>query len=389
MLSIRLKRGEDRRVRAGHPWIFSNEIQTSLKSVDPGELVRVTAAGGAPLGFGYANPRSLIAVRLLTAGRDKLDPSFVRKRFADALRIRESLYPDSSAFRVVYGESDNLPGLIVDRYGPAVAVQTLTAGMERLKSEIVDAAVSQLRPDVVVMRNDSRYREMEGLQLEKAVAYGSWDGPRWVKLSGMELAADLMEGQKTGLYLDQSDNLEVLAHVSNGARVLDCFCYTGAWGIKAALCGAASVVAVDSSRWALEAARANALRNGCADRWSSIEGDALDVLDGLRGGPPFDIVVLDPPAFAKRRDRLAAAKRRYRETNVKAMTLVRPGGLLISCSCSHHLDRAAFRQVLSEAAAAAARRATIVQVRGQSRDHPILLAAAETEYLKCFVLRIA
>lgn len=388
MKTIRLKRGEDRRARAGHPWIFSNEIGTSLKDVQPGDPVRVVAAGGYPLGIGYANPRSLIAVRLLAMGRAELEGSFVESRMAEALRLRGSLYPGSDVYRAVYAESDGLPGLIVDRYGSAVAVQTLTAGMERLKSEIFDAVLALLKPEVVVTRDDSRYRELEGLPLERSIAYGSWEGPRRVKFAGLELAVDLLEGQKTGLYLDQRDNLEILAPFSREARVLDCFCYAGAWGLKAAALGASSVTAVDSSGPALEAARENAAVNGCTSRWRSIQGDAFDVLEDLRSDAPFDVVILDPPAFARRKDRLAAARRRYRDINMKAMALVARGGVLVSCSCSHHLDRASLRQVLSEAASRAGRRAVVLEARGQSRDHPVLLSAVETEYLKCFLLRI-
>jgi 23S rRNA (cytosine1962-C5)-methyltransferase len=386
--TVHLKRGEDKRARAGHPWIFSNEIATSLKDFDPGDLVRTVAAGGYPLGVGYVNPRSLIAVRLLTAGRDDLEESFVRSRAAEALRLRECLYPGSDVYRAVYAESDGLPGLIVDRYGSAVAIQILTAGMERLRQEVQSAVLELLKPDVIVMRNDSRYRELEGLARERSVSHGTWNGPRRVDFAGLELVVDLLEGQKTGLYLDQRDNLEILAPFCREARVLDCFCYEGAWGLKAAACGAASVTAVDSSAKALEAARENASRNGCLSRWSAIEGDAFEVLEHLRGGDPFDVVILDPPSFARRKDRLAAAARRYREINMKAMALVARGGYLVSCSCSHHLDRSALRQVISEAAARAGRRAVVIEARGQSRDHPVLLSALETEYLKCFLMRV-
>ncbi len=383
-----MKRGEERRVRAGHPWIFSNEIATSLKEHTPGDLVRIVTSGGAPVGIGYVNPHSLISVRVLSTGPGDLDPDFIATRVAEATALRSSLYPASDTYRAVYGESDALPGLIVDRYGPAVAVQILTAGMERLRREIIDAVRAALDPEVIVMRNDSRYREYEGLAQEMEVVHGAWSGPVWVDLAGVSIAADLVKGQKTGLYLDQRDNLRVLDSACRGARVLDCFCYTGTWGVRAAMKGAVSVTGVDSSLWGLECARANAEKNACEDVCDFIRGDAFEVLDRIGPAGSYDVVILDPPSFAKKRDRMSGAKRKYREINAKAVSLLKSGGLLISCSCSHHLDAFAFRQVLSEAVAGCGRRAVLLEARGQSRDHPVLLAARETEYLKCMTLRI-
>jgi 23S rRNA (cytosine1962-C5)-methyltransferase len=388
MKSIVLKRGEDRRPRAGHPWIFSNEIKSSLREHSPGDIVLVTGAGGQVVGVGYVNPQSLIAVRLLATGTDSLDAGFLEERISTALRLREAVYPGSCVFRVVHGESDALPGLVVDRYGAAVAVQILTAGMERMKEDVLRALLGTLRPEVVVARNDTLFRDLEGLPRGVDLLHGTWSRPVPVSIQGMELTADLMEGQKTGLFLDQRDNLLAPSPWAAGARVLDCFSYTGAWGIRALLDGAAQVTAVDSSSRALEEALRNARRNGVENRWQAIEGDAFAVLDSLAGGPPFDVAVLDPPSFVRRKDRLASAKKRYRAINQKAMALLRPAGILVSCSCSHHLDRPAFKQLINEAATAAGRRAVLMEERGASRDHPVLLAARETDYLKCFVLRI-
>lgn len=388
MISIKLKKGEDRRVRAGHPWIFSNEVRGSLKGLEPGDLVRVEASGGRPLGLGYVNPRTLIAVRMLTVGADELEPDFVTRRIKRALDLRARLYPDSTTYRAVYGESDGLPGLIVDRYGAAVAVQVLTAGMERMKNEVLHAVLSLLDPDVVVFRNDSPYRELEGLPLEKTVGHGEWKGPVTVRYGDMKLQADLVDGQKTGLFLDQRDNLNLLTPFSADSKVLDCFCYTGAWGIKAALSGALSVTGLDTSAKALRAAEVNARENGCDDRWSGIRGDAFEALGSLRDESPFDLVILDPPALARRKDHLASAKARYKAVNTAAMSLLASGGILFSCSCSYHMDPVSFRQMLSEAATGSGRHAVILAIGGQSKDHPVLLSARETEYLKCFVLRV-
>jgi 23S rRNA (cytosine1962-C5)-methyltransferase len=388
MKTLAIKRGEDKRLSAGHPWVFSNEVKSPLKEFEPGEMVRLTSAGGRPIGVGYVNPRSLICVRVLSTDASGVEDGFVKKRIAAALRLRRSLYPDSKVYRLVYGESDALPGLIVDRYGGNVCMQTLTAGMELLKREALDAVLSLLSPEVVVARDDAPYRELEGLPREKSVLHGEWRGPVQVSVDGVKMLADLMDGQKTGLFLDQRENLGCTSAWARGARVLDCFSYTGAWGIHALLAGAASVTAVDASAKALEDARQNAQANSVEDRWTSIEGDAFKILEKMPGGPRFDIAVLDPPAFVKRKDRLAAARRRYRDINQKAISTLRPGGTLVSCSCSHHLDRPAFKQLLNEAATRAGRRAIVVQERGQSRDHPVLLAARETDYLKCLVLRI-
>jgi 23S rRNA (cytosine1962-C5)-methyltransferase len=388
MIAIKLNKGEDKRVIAGHPWIFSNEVRSSLKGFEPGDLVRVEASNGRPLGVGFVNPHTLIAVRMLTTGPGELDPDFVGQRLTRALELRSRLYPASTTYRAVYGESDGLPGLIVDRYDAAVAVQILTAGMERKRDEVLAAILSNLDPHVVVLRNDSPYRKLEGLPIRKEIAHGRWTEPVSVHFSGIKLRVDLMEGQKTGLFLDQRDNLDLLAPFSANARVLDGFCYTGAWGLKAALTGASSVTAVDSSAQALGTAEINARENACENRWRGICGNALHVLDSLRDEPPFDIVILDPPAFARRKDHLASAKNRYRSINMGAISLLAPGGILFSCSCSHHLDSYSFKQVLSEAVARSGRHAVLLATGGQAKDHPALLSARETEYLKCFVLKV-
>jgi 23S rRNA (cytosine1962-C5)-methyltransferase len=388
MITLRLKKREEKRALAGHPWIFSNELKTMPTGVQPGDLVRVEAANRRPLGIGYVNPRTLIAIRLLTAGADDLDPDFISDRIKRAVELRGRLYPGSTTYRAVYGESDGLPGLIVDRYDSAVAVQILTAGMEMRREEILSAVRSNLEPDVLVLRNDSTYRQIEGLPIEKSVESGEWRGPVPVRLEGMALLADLMEGQKTGLFLDQRDNLALPVPFSADAKVLDCFCYTGAWGIKAVMAGASSVTAVDSSARALKAAEVNARENGFADRWKGVRGDAFQVLDSLSEESAFDVIILDPPSFVRRKDRLASAKNRYRAINMKAISLLAPGGVLVTCSCSHHMDAHSFRQVLSEAAAKSGRRAVILAARGQAKDHPVLLAARETEYLKCLALKV-
>jgi len=383
-----LRRNQDRRVRGGHPWIFSNEVERLDGAPAPGDLVEVTDARGAFLGRAYYNPQRLIAARLLTRGRDEVDAALFVKRLERALRLREAVLPGERAVRVVYGESDQLPGLVVDRYGDHLAVQVLTLGMEARQEMVRESLERVFAPRGVVRVADSPLRALEGLPLERGVWWGEVPERVEVELEGFRLEADLLHGQKTGLFLDQRLNRRVAESRAAGRRVLDLFCYQGEWALHAARGGAESVLAVDSSAPALAAAARNLERNGLAERVRLRQGDAFDVLKELtRKGERFGLVVLDPPALVKSRKHLAAGARAYRELNRAAMGLLEEEGVLISCSCSHHLDDALFRQVLLESARAAHRPFRVVEWRGESPDHPQLLAVPETHYLKCGVLQ--
>jgi 23S rRNA (cytosine1962-C5)-methyltransferase len=383
-----LRRNQDRRVRGGHPWIFSNEVERLDGAPAPGDLVEVTDARGAFLGRAYYNPQSLIAARLLTRGRDEVDAALFVKRLERALRLREAVLPGERAVRVVYGESDQLPGLVVDRYGDHLAVQVLTLGMEARQEMVRESLERVFAPRGVVRVADSPLRALEGLPLERGVWWGEVPERVEVELEGFGLEADLLHGQKTGLFLDQRLNRRVAESRAAGRRVLDLFCYQGEWALHAARGGAESVLAVDSSAPALAAAARNLGRNGLAERVRLRQGDAFDVLKELtRKGERFGLVVLDPPALVKSRKHLAAGARAYRELNRAAMGLLEEEGVLVSCSCSHHLDDALFRQVLLESARAAHRPFRVVEWRGESPDHPQLLAVPETHYLKCGVLQ--
>jgi len=383
-----LRKNQDRRVRGGHPWIFSNEVATLEGAPAPGDLVEVADVRGAFLGRAYYNPQSLICARLVTRKRDEVDADLFVKRMERAVRLREAVLPGESALRVVYGESDFLPGLIVDRYGEYLAVQVLTLGME-LRQDLVREALERVfAPRGVVRVADSPLRTLEGLPLERGVWWGEVPERVEVELEGFKVEADLLHGQKTGLFLDQRLNRRVAESRTAGKRVLDLFCYQGEWAMHAARGGAASVLAVDSSEPALAAAARNLERNGLADRVGLRRGDVFDVLRQLeRAGERFGLVILDPPALVKSRKHLAAGARAYRELNRAAMALLEEEGVLMTCSCSHHLDDALFHQVLLESARAAHRPFRVVEWRAESPDHPQLLAVPETHYLKCAVLQ--
>ena len=383
-----LRKNQDRRVRGGHPWIFSNEVATLEGAPAPGDLVEVADVRGAFLGRAYYNPQSLICARLVTRKRDEVDADFFVKRMERAVRLREAALPGESALRVVYGESDFLPGLVVDRYGEHLAVQVLTLGME-LRQDLVREALERVfAPRGVVRAADSPLRTLEGLPLERGVWWGEVPEKVEVELEGFRVEADLLHGQKTGLFLDQRLNRRVAESRAAGKRVLDLFCYQGEWAMHAARGGATSVLAVDSSEPALAAAARNLERNGLADRVGLRRGDVFDVLRELeRAGERFGLVILDPPALVKSRKHLAAGARAYRELNRAAMALLEEEGVLMTCSCSHHLDDTLFRQVLLESARAAHRPFRVVEWRAESPDHPQLLAVPETHYLKCAVLQ--
>jgi 23S rRNA (cytosine1962-C5)-methyltransferase len=388
MTRLVLRKNQDRRVRAGHPWIFSNEVAGFEGAPLPGDLVDVADVRGAFLGRAYYNPHSLICARLLTRGHDEVDEELFVKRVERALRLREAALPGTRTLRVVYGESDFLPGLVVDRYGDHLVVQVLALGME-VRQDLVRGALERvLAPRGVVRAADSPLRTLEGLSLERGVWWGEVPERVEVELEGFQVEVDLLHGQKTGLFLDQRLNRRVAERWAAGRRVLDVFCYQGEWALHAARGGAERVLAVDSSEPALAAAARNLERGGCGDRVTLRRGDAFDVLRGLEAeGARFGLVILDPPALIKSRRHLAAGARAYRELNRAAMMLLQEEGVLMTCSCSHHLDDGLFRQVLLEAARAAHRPFRVVEWRGESPDHPQLLAVPETHYLKCAVLQ--
>jgi 23S rRNA (cytosine1962-C5)-methyltransferase len=393
--ALRLKRNEDRRLHAGHLWIFSNEVdtqQTPLTKFKAGELVRVLAHNDRALGLAYVNPQSLISARML--GTWKIpDAAWLAARIRTALSLRERLYA-APYYRLVYGESDGLPGLVVDRYGSSCVVQIGTAGMEKLKPQIQQALEQVLRCEALLFKNDGSTRDMEGLPSYVEAAKGKFDELSLVVEDGLEFQAPLAEGQKTGWFFDQAANRRALIkYVRKGARVLDVFSYVGAWGVRAAHGGAGEVLCVDSSATALELAQSNAERNRGkgpdAGKLTTVRGDAFDVLQDLaKKGARFDLVVIDPPAFAKRKKDVPKALAAYKRLNQLAMQLIADDGILVSCSCSYHVSAEELQDAIAKAARSADRHLQILEAGGQAPDHPVHPAIPETRYLKTYFCRV-
>jgi 23S rRNA (cytosine1962-C5)-methyltransferase len=393
--TLRLKRNEDRRLHAGHLWIFSNEVdtqQTPLTKFAAGELVRVLAHNDRALGLAYVNPQSLISARMLLTWKVP-DVAWLVRRIRAALGLRERLYL-KPYYRLVYGESDGLPGLVIDRYGSACVVQIGTAGMEKLKSQIQQALEQVLHCDALLFKNDSSAREMEGLPSYVEAAKGKFDELGRVLEDDLEFQAPLAEGQKTGWFFDQAANRRALSkYVRPGARMLDVFSYVGAWGVRAARSGAREVVCVDSSAAALELAASNAERNRVNERdgskFTTLRGDAFDVLEDLaKQRARFDIVVIDPPAFAKRKKDLPKALAAYKRLNQLAMQVIADDGILVSCSCSYHVSHEDLQDAIAKAARTADRHLQILEIGGQAPDHPVHPAIPETRYLKAYFCRV-
>jgi len=386
---LRLKRNEDRRLHAGHLWVFSNEVdtqQTPLTKFKSGELVRVLAHNDKALGLAYVNPKSLISARMLETWKMP-DTAWFVSRLQIALALRQRLYAEPY-YRVAYGESDGLPGLVVDRYGSQCVVQIGTAGMELLKPFIQEALLQVLKSDALLFKNDSSARELEGLPNYIEAAKGQFEGPGLVIEDGLKFSVPLAQGQKTGWFFDQAANRRALAkYVRKGARVLDVFSYVGAWGIRAAKSGASEVLCVDSSGPALELAAKNADNNRL--KLATRKGDAFEVLESLaKEAERFDVVIVDPPAFAKRRKDLPKALAAYKRLNQLAMKVLASDGILVSCSCSYHVTSEELQDAIAKAARASDRHLQILELGGQAPDHPVHPAIAETRYLKTYFCRV-
>jgi len=387
--SLRLKRNEDRRLQAGHLWVFSNEVdtrQTPLTRFGAGDLVRIQAHNDRALGLAYVNPKSLICARLLQTWQPP-DAAWFEARFRLALRLRERLYADPY-YRWVYGESDGLPGLVIDRFGHTCVIQIATAGMQRLKTEILAAIARVADPKAILLKNDSALRAMEGLPEEVEWCAGKSDDNATIVEDGLKFEVSLAAGQKTGWFFDQAANRRaLLRYMRKGARVLDVFSYAGAWGVRAAQGGASSVLCVDASAAALQSAARNAILNGV--KIDTRQGDAFDVLTAMvEAGERFDVVVVDPPAFAKRKKDIPTALGAYKRINQLAMRLLADEGILVSCSCSYHVSADDLQAAIAKAARGAGKSVQILEHRGQAPDHPVHPAIAETRYLKAFYCRV-
>jgi len=386
-----LKPHEERRLQGGHLWVFSNEVDvaaTPLTAFEPGQTVQLRSSRGSFLGYAYVNPGTLIAARIL--GRDPVHPPgkpLLVHRMKVALALREKLHA-APFYRLVYGESDLLPGLVIDRYGDTCVVQVGTAGMERMRDMVLQALEQVVGPRAVLWKNDSPARQLEGLPLYIEAARGDVPESIEIEEGGVRFRIPLGAGQKTGWFFDQTANRAAAARLAAGARVLDVFSYAGSFGLQAVRAGAREVLCVDTSAAAVEAVAANAASNGL--EVSTRRGDAFEVMESLAAaGERFELVVVDPPAFIKRRKDHARGLAAYRKLNQLAVRLVARDGVLVTCSCSYHLAEAELADAVQRAARRAGRLAQVLEFRGQAPDHPVHPAIPETRYLKALVCRVA
>jgi 23S rRNA (cytosine1962-C5)-methyltransferase len=382
LTTVRVNRKAADRAASGHPWIFSSDV-TDRGDAAPGDTVRVLDPRGRLIGTAHYSSTSQITLRLLSEKAEPGGKAFFMDRLRAAIAHRERVVADSNAFRLVYSEGDLLPGLIVDRYGPCLTIQTLSQGMDRARDVIVECLSELLTPAGILARNDASVRKLEGLPLETAVLTGEIPERVKIEINGLALEADLLRGQKTGVYLDQRENYTAAAKHARG-RVLDCFTSTGGFALHVAP-RAEAVEGIDSSAAALVTADTNARANGIGN----VQFRQADVFEFLAGiDRRYSMVVLDPPAFAKSRRAVEDAGRGYKEINLRALRLLDRGGVLVTCSCSHHLSEAALLEIVAEAALDAGKTLRVLERRTQAADHPILLTVPETHYLKCLILEV-
>ncbi len=387
MADIILLPGKEKRVYAGHPWVFRSDIARSKGDPQPGDTVRVTASNGRFLAMAVYNPASQIALRVLSRRDEPIDQAFIYRRVQEAVDYRRR-FADLRSCRLIFAESDGLPAVIVDSFGGVLSLQCLCLGMEKYKSMICDALMELLHPDGIYERGDVPVRELEGLPQVTGVLRGQVPDKVMIEENGVKFWVDVKNGQKTGFFLDQKENRAAIAPFVKGAEVLDCFTHTGSFALHAARFGARHVTGVDISEFACQCARENAALNGF-DQVDFVAANAFDFLkEQCAAGAQYDVVILDPPAFTKTRHNLEAAERGYKEINLRGLKLLKNGGYLVTCSCSQHMLPGAFRDVVLSAAQDARVRLFQVEYRTQGRDHPILPAAPETQYLKCGIFRV-
>ncbi|MFA6030203.1 MAG: class I SAM-dependent rRNA methyltransferase [Elusimicrobiota bacterium] len=390
-LTLKLKPREEDRIFGGHLWVFSNELQAVPKT-EPGVEAELVTAGGRRLGRGFYNPHSLIAFRFLTRREEAFDADFFRGRLERALALRRRLMPGGESFRLCFGESDGLPGLVADKFGEYLVLQVLSAGMDRCLPQVLEALEGLLHPKGILLKNDHPSRALEGLKAEVRVVAGEVPEKTVIEADGLKYAVTLSgSSQKTGFYFDQRENRLFLSPYLKDRVVLDLHCFTGAFALSAARAGAKKVLGLDSSGPAIELARENAALNGLEGTCSFDEGDAEGVLANFAiGGQALkpDVVLVDPPSFVRSRKHLSSALRAYTRLNAAALKCLSSGGLLATSTCSHHVTREFFLEMLRGAAAKAARPCRLIALRGQGGDHPVLLSMPETEYLNFALLEV-
>ena len=384
-----IKKKRSRRIEEGHPWVYRSEIQEVKGPCRGGQLVRVCNHAGILLGIGYINDRSEITVRFLSRQDEPIEEDFFRRKLEKAAALRRELDLDSDACRLVYSEADGLPGLVVDSYPGVVSAQFMTLGMETHRPVIASVLQELFAPKTLISKSDSVSRRLEGLEPEKSILSGEPCQRVTMREGGLQFAVDVWSGHKTGFYLDQRDNRRAAARWLKGPRVLDCFCYTGAFSIYAAAAGADDITGLDSSAEAVKLAGENAELNGFQQRCSFRVGNVFDMLREYdRRGEMFDAVILDPPPFGRSRKSITGAVKGYKEINLRAMKILKPGGILVTCTCSHHVKRETFYDALFRAALDAHRHLSLLQEGGQALDHPVILGIPETAYLRCLIFRV-
>ncbi|MDD3278670.1 MAG: class I SAM-dependent rRNA methyltransferase [Lachnospiraceae bacterium] len=391
---VTLKKGEGRTIKAGGMWIFDNEIETVVGNFENGDIVMIHDFDGYPMGKGFINEHSKIRVRMLTRQADReIDAAFIRERVKDAWEYRKKVV-DTSSCRLIFGEADFLPGLVVDKFSDVLVVQSLALGIDRLKEEILQDLKEILAEDGICIRgvyerSDAKVRSQEGMERIKGFIGPEFDTNVEIVENGVKYIVDVKEGQKTGFFLDQKYNRQSIQKLCRGAKVLDCFTHTGSFALNAGIAGAAEVTGVDASQLAVDQATENAALNGLSDTVKFQCCDVFDLLPRLEEqGEKYDLVILDPPAFTKSRNSVKNATKGYREINLRGMKLVKDGGYLATCSCSHFMSYELFTKTINQAAHHVHKRLRQVEFRTQAPDHPILWAADESYYLKFYIFQV-
>ncbi|HWP82092.1 MAG TPA: class I SAM-dependent rRNA methyltransferase [Bacteroidota bacterium] len=385
---IILRKNEEHRLLAGHQWIFSNEIKSIAGNPDPGDVVEVHRHDGKFLGTGFFNPHSLIALRFLSNDHEEVSFHFFEKRISKALSLRKRIYPNSECFRLVHGESDFLPGLIIDKYNEFLAIQTLSAGMDRRLTLICDVLESLFHPKAIVERNESPLRSLEHLEARKGVLRGTPD-QTIISEYGAKFKIDVMTGQKTGFFLDQRENRRAIRRYVKDLSVLDCFCNEGGFAIHAFHGGAKVVRGIDSSELAVAKAKVNCTINDVQNVTFEL-ADVFEKLKDMNGrNERFDVVILDPPSFVRNKKSIATALRGYKQINTLALGLLNSGGFLVTASCSHHVTEETFLATIEQAAHSADRKLQLLEFAGAGPDHPVIAAMPETKYLKFAIFSVS
>ena len=392
---VTLKKGAGRTLKQGGPWIYDNEIESIMGSFADGDIVAVHDFDGYPLGKGVINRNSKLTVRMMTRNRDaEIDEAFIRMRVQNAWEYRKKVMDDISSCRVVFGEADFLPGIVIDKFADVLVVESLALGIDRFKVMIVDILKELMEADGIHIRgvyerSDAKVREQEGMERIKGFIGEPFDTKVEIVENGVRYYVDVKDGQKTGFFLDQKYNRRAAAKLCKGARVLDCFTHTGSFALNAGLAGAEHVLGVDASELGVAQARENAELNGLSERVEFICEDVFELLPRLeKQGEKFDVVILDPPAFTKSRSSIKKAVKGYREINLRGMKLVKDGGYLATCSCSHFMDPELFTKTIGQAAQNVHKRLRQVEFRTQAPDHPILWGAGDSYYLKFYIFQV-